>query len=252
LGSKLVAHAERMEALASDLERELSATDSRLEGSLRITARDALVQYVMLPKLAEHGQQLARVGARARCERHSRAEHSRQPEQPVFAPGSVGAKIIAVLTPSAAEHVVSKASGGAFTHTELQPLLHDTGIDTIIVAGLMTHLAVSLTAADGTLLGYHVLVAADATASRDLPAVTGARGISHEVVHEAALARSDPRARRAACSVVCRCRAMASLTRSGAAMQITNPRRTDHAEMQARSPPCVRAWRSQQLEYAHG
>jgi DNA-binding transcriptional LysR family regulator len=52
-GSKLVAHAERMEAQASDLERELSAADSRLEGSLRITAGDALVQYVLLPKLAE-------------------------------------------------------------------------------------------------------------------------------------------------------------------------------------------------------
>jgi nicotinamidase-related amidase len=110
------------------------------------------------------------------------------PNSPVFAPGSAGAKIIAALTPTAAEHVISKASGGAFTHTELQPLLQDTGIDTIIVAGLMTHLAVSLTAADGTLLGYRVIVAGDATASRDLPSASGARVISHEVVHQAALA----------------------------------------------------------------
>jgi DNA-binding transcriptional LysR family regulator len=51
-GLKLVPRAERMEAEALELERELQADDSRLEGSLRVTAADGLVNYVLLPALA--------------------------------------------------------------------------------------------------------------------------------------------------------------------------------------------------------
>src|SRR5262245_21848918 len=50
-GHKLVAGAERMEAEAADLERELVAADSRIEGSLRVTATDGFVYYVLLPAL---------------------------------------------------------------------------------------------------------------------------------------------------------------------------------------------------------
>jgi DNA-binding transcriptional LysR family regulator len=173
-GSKLVAHAERMEAQASDLERELSAADSRLEGSLRITAGDALVQYVLLPKLAElrreHPQLVFELRADTRMLDLSRRE------------ADVAVRLVRPKEPA----LIARRLGDM--PMSLQPLLHDAGIDTIIVAGLMTHLAVSLTAADGTLLGYRVIVAADATASRDLPAASGARAISHEVVHQAALA----------------------------------------------------------------
>jgi DNA-binding transcriptional LysR family regulator len=52
-GLKLVPRAERIEAEALDVERELQAADDRLEGSLRVTAPDGLVQYVLLPALAE-------------------------------------------------------------------------------------------------------------------------------------------------------------------------------------------------------
>lgn len=52
-GRRLVPRAERIETEALELERELSAADSRLEGSLRVTASDGLVHYVLLPNLAE-------------------------------------------------------------------------------------------------------------------------------------------------------------------------------------------------------
>lgn len=52
-GKKLVPRAERMETEALDMERELLAADSRLEGSIRVTATDGLVQYVLVPNLAE-------------------------------------------------------------------------------------------------------------------------------------------------------------------------------------------------------
>jgi len=52
-GLKLVPHARRMEAEAIEAERELLAADSRLEGSLRVTATDGFLHYVLLPALAE-------------------------------------------------------------------------------------------------------------------------------------------------------------------------------------------------------
>jgi DNA-binding transcriptional LysR family regulator len=51
-GLKLVPRAERMEAEALELERELQAADTRLEGSLRVTAADGLVNYLLLPALS--------------------------------------------------------------------------------------------------------------------------------------------------------------------------------------------------------
>jgi DNA-binding transcriptional LysR family regulator len=56
-GIKLIAHAQRMEAAALEAERELVAADTRLEGSLRVTAPDGLVHYVLLPALAEFRQE---------------------------------------------------------------------------------------------------------------------------------------------------------------------------------------------------
>jgi DNA-binding transcriptional LysR family regulator len=52
-GHKLAARAERIEVEALDAERELLAADTRLEGSLRITATDGFAYYVLLPALAE-------------------------------------------------------------------------------------------------------------------------------------------------------------------------------------------------------
>jgi len=51
-GLKLVPRAERMEAEALELERELQADDSKLEGSVRVTAPDGFVQYILLPALS--------------------------------------------------------------------------------------------------------------------------------------------------------------------------------------------------------
>jgi DNA-binding transcriptional LysR family regulator len=52
-GLRLVPHAERMEAEALEAERTLLAADTRLEGSLRVTAGDGFVHFVLLPALPE-------------------------------------------------------------------------------------------------------------------------------------------------------------------------------------------------------
>lgn len=52
-GRALVAHAERAEAEILAAERELGGADARLEGAVRVTASDGVLQYVILPRLDE-------------------------------------------------------------------------------------------------------------------------------------------------------------------------------------------------------
>ncbi len=77
---------------------------------------------------------------------------------------------------------------GAFSKTGLDAELRARGIDTLIVAGLMTHLAVLTTASDGTVLGYRVIVAADATATRALPGAPDGPTLDAPTLQRAALA----------------------------------------------------------------
>lgn len=100
-----------------------------------------------------------------------------RPGSPLFRRGSVAAELVADLAPRPEDLIIEKATGGAFTRTNLDAQLRARGIDTLIVGGFMTHLAVLTTASDAGILGYRVLVAADATATRALP---GAAGLDHE------------------------------------------------------------------------
>jgi nicotinamidase-related amidase len=98
------------------------------------------------------------------------------------------AAFVPELTPGAQDLVLVKATGGAFSRTKLDDELHWRGVDTLIVAGLMTHLAVLATADDGSLLGYRVLVAADATATRTLPGAGVTASIDAKTLQRASLA----------------------------------------------------------------
>jgi nicotinamidase-related amidase len=111
-----------------------------------------------------------------------------RPGSPLFAERGPTSAFAPALAPRSGELVVTKPTGGAFTRTELDALLRARGVDTLVVAGLMTHLAVAMTAQDATVLGYRVLVAADATATRDLPDPAGGPAVTHDELHRAALA----------------------------------------------------------------
>jgi nicotinamidase-related amidase len=105
-----------------------------------------------------------------------------RPDAPLFRAGTTGTAFVSALTPRDDETVVTKSMAGAFTRTELSATLEARGIDTVIVAGIMTHLAVDSTVRDAAVLGHHVIVATDATATRDLP------GVDHRTLQRAALA----------------------------------------------------------------
>ena len=75
------------------------------------------------------------------------------------------------MTPWEGETVIPKSLPSGFDRTELHEFLQARGITTLALAGLMTHMCVETTARAAVPLGYAVIVAADACASRDLPAI---------------------------------------------------------------------------------
>lgn len=79
--------------------------------------------------------------------------------------GTKGAQVIPQLKQSDKDYVVPKRRYSGFFHTDLDLLLKELGVETVIMTGLHTHLCVRHTSADAYCLGYQVVVASDATDS---------------------------------------------------------------------------------------
>ncbi len=79
--------------------------------------------------------------------------------------GTYGAEVVPELKPAEGDYVVKKRRYSGFFHTDLDLLLRELGVDTVILGGLHTHMCVRHTAADAYQLGYDVVVASDATDS---------------------------------------------------------------------------------------
>ncbi|HEY3298837.1 MAG TPA: cysteine hydrolase family protein [Armatimonadota bacterium] len=109
------------------------------------------------------------------------------PASPIFASGTPGIDLHPSLTPRDGEAVFSKTLPSSFDRTGLHEFLQSRGITTLVLAGLMTHMCVETTARGALPLGYAVIVASDACASRDLPAYDAQGVISHQEVHRNAL-----------------------------------------------------------------
>ena len=114
---------------------------------------------------------------------------------PLFAQGSVNAAFHRDLQPRQAETVVQKDNVSVFagaSAAQLDKVLKDAGIDTLLVTGLQTHACVAGAARDAAAAprGYRVIVAGDATASRDLD-LAGGQCIGHRALHEASLAQIE-------------------------------------------------------------
>lgn len=79
--------------------------------------------------------------------------------------GTKGAEVIPELKLCDKDFVVPKRRYSGFFHTDLDLLLRELGIDTVVMTGLHTHMCVRHTSADAYCLGYKVVVAKDATDS---------------------------------------------------------------------------------------
>ncbi len=78
-----------------------------------------------------------------------------------------GAEVIPELLENRAQtdYMVPKRRYSGFFQTDLDMLLRELGVDTVIMTGLHTHMCVRHTSADAFCLGYDVVVAKEATDS---------------------------------------------------------------------------------------
>lgn len=114
-------------------------------------------------------------------------QHVNPAAAPVFAEGSDGVKIVDAMRPGPKHTLVQKTTVSVFASTDLDAQLKQAGIKTIIVAGLMTHACIAAAAREAAPLGYEVIVASDAVATRDIDAFDGKSVVSHGDLQRAAL-----------------------------------------------------------------
>ncbi len=117
-------------------------------------------------------------------------QHVAPAGSPVFAIDGDTVKFHPQMQPRAKDLVLQKTTVSVFGSTDLNERLKQSGIRTVIVAGLMTHACVAGAARDAAPLGYNVIVASDASATR---AITRANGVTidKDSLHKAALAEVE-------------------------------------------------------------
>ena len=76
--------------------------------------------------------------------------------------GTKGAEVIPELELCEKDYVVPKRRYSGFFHTDLDLLLKELGVETVVVCGLHAHMCVRHTSADAYQLGYEVVAAIDA------------------------------------------------------------------------------------------
>ncbi|MGI6153239.1 MAG: cysteine hydrolase family protein [Christensenellaceae bacterium] len=79
--------------------------------------------------------------------------------------GTKGAEVVPELTPAAGDYIVPKRRYSGFFQTDLQLLLTELGVDTLVMTGLRAHMCVRHTTADAYCWGYKIIVPTDGTDS---------------------------------------------------------------------------------------
>ena len=131
--------------------------------------------YVVLQCFREHGGN------------HIHIQHiSKKPDATFFIPGDRGTDIHDSVAHFEGEPIVYKHEPNSFLNTNLLELLRGWEIERVVIAGMMTHMCVDATARAASDLGFQVIVAEDACATRDLK--YGDTTIPAEHVHKAFLA----------------------------------------------------------------
>jgi nicotinamidase-related amidase len=75
--------------------------------------------------------------------------------------------LIPELKQQPSDHLVTKRTRGAFTHTDLEKYLRDNGVTQVVITGVATGAGVESTARHAHELGFNVTLAIDAMTDRD-------------------------------------------------------------------------------------
>ncbi len=113
-------------------------------------------------------------------------QHDAGPGSPYDTQAQTGA-ICSEVAPQDGESVITKNYPNSFFNTDLDQQLKAANVNSIVLAGFMTHMCVNSTAHGGFNLGYGVTVVASATATRSLQAANGTV-LSAQQVHDGAIA----------------------------------------------------------------
>ena len=134
--------------------------------------------YMILQCFREH---------RSHGGQHVHIQHiSLEPDATFFISGDRGTDIHDSVAHFEGEPIVYKHEPNSFLNTSLLELLKSWEIERVIITGMMTHMCVDATARAASDLGFQVIVAEDACATRDLK--YGDTVIPAEHVHKAFLA----------------------------------------------------------------
>ncbi len=109
-----------------------------------------------------------------------------RPGATTFLPGTEGVKIHASIAPLAGETIIEKHFPNSFRETNLLEHLNGLGVDRLVLCGMMTHMCVEAGTRAAVDLGFPVMLAADACATR--PLAYDDVKVPAEYVHAAALA----------------------------------------------------------------
>ena len=108
------------------------------------------------------------------CFRESGGQHvhiqhiSLEPNATFFISGDRGTDIHDSVAHFEGEPIVYKHEPNSFLNTDLLELLKSWEIERVVITGMMTHMCVDATARAAADLGFQVIVAEDACATRDL------------------------------------------------------------------------------------
>lgn len=118
---------------------------------------------------------------------HVHIQHiSKKPDATFFLSGERGTDIHDSVAHFEGEPIVYKHEPNSFLNTNLLELLKSWETERVVITGMMTHMCVDATARAASDLGFQVIVAEDACATRDLK--YGDTTIPAELVHKAFLA----------------------------------------------------------------
>lgn len=95
------------------------------------------------------------------------------------------------LEPAPGEPVIIKSYPNAFIGTGLEQRLGEAGIVNLVFAGFMTHMCVDSTVRGAFNLGFHPVVVAKATATRDLNAPDGSTVPANQIQRASLAALAD-------------------------------------------------------------
>jgi len=113
--------------------------------------------------------------------RHS----SDEPDAPIFREGSPAWELHPEVAHRSRNHLIDKHFPGSFTGTALETILAEEGIETVTIAGYMTHMCVDTTSRQAAHRGLGVEILSDATGTLALENSGGAADA--EELHRATL-----------------------------------------------------------------